>query len=342
MKPGIKDIADKVGVSKATVSIFLSDKDTRRVGPQTKEKILKVIEDMDYRPNAIARALSSNKTNIIPILVPYNDPIFKSTYADELLSGIQSVLHPQGYSMLFMPNQGRNSRDMVKNQMDNGLGYDGYILFGTRYCTLEDMTHNSDLLLRSGVPFSVVNMPEIDLDINQVMDVDPPESDAMEYLVRLGHKRIVLVVGREAAPETETALIGYRKTLHSAGLEAPDHNIIYGDYERDLARSLMIRRLESGEEFSAVYCYSDTMAAGVYEALQEYGLKIPEDVSVVGRNDSFFASLMSPSLTTVRRPVFETGARAAECVLRTINGSEDMRKILLKTTLIQRMSTAPY
>ncbi len=337
----IKDIAEKVGVSKATVSIFLSDNETRRVGNQTKQKILKAIEDLDYRPNAVARALSSNRTNIIAILIPYNGPIFRSTYVDELLSGIQSVLYPRGYSMLFMPTQGQSSPDMVKHQMDIGLGYDGYILFGTRYCTLEDMSGNSKLLLRSGVPFSVVNMPEIDLDINQVIDVDPPETDAMDYLIRLGHKRISLVAGREAAPETRTALDGYRKSLISAELEIHEQDILYCDYERDLARSLMTKRIGSGVDFTAVYCYSDTMAAGVYEALGNNGFEIPGDVSVVGRNDSFFASIMDPPLTTVRRPIFESGVRASECVLRAIDGADDKRKIFLKSTLIQRMSTAP-
>ena len=341
MKKGIREIAEKVGVSKATVSIYLSDKDTRRVGESTKAKIRQAVEELDYRPNAVARALSSARTNIVAILIPYNGPIYRSTYLDELLSGIQSVLYPKGYGMLFMPTQGDSSPDMVKNHLETGIGYDGYVLFGTRYCTLDDMTYNANLLLESGIPFSVVNMPEIDLDIDQVIDVDPPETDVTEYLIRLGHRRIVLMNGRREAPETQTALENHRNTLEKAGIEVRDSDILYGDYERDIARSLMIKRLEENLDFTAVYCYSDTMAAGVYEAIKSTGLSIPGDISVVGRNDSFFAGLMEPPLTTVKRPIFETGVRAAECVLRAIEGGAERRKVFLKSTLIQRTSTVP-
>ena len=341
MKKGIREIAERVGVSKATVSIYLSDNETRRVGEATKEKIRQAIDELDFRPNAMARALSSAKTNIIAILIPYNGPIYRSTYLDELLSGIQSVLYPRGYGMLFMPTQGDSSPDMVKNHLETGIGYDGYVLFGTRYCTLEDMTHNANLLLESGIPFSVVNMPEIDLDIDQVIDVDPPETDVPEYLIRLGHRRIILMTGRQEAPETRTALDNYRAAMEKAGIGVRESDILCGDYERDMARSLMIKRIEEDTDFTAVYCYSDTMAAGVYEAIKSAGLSIPGDVSVVGRNDSFFAGLMEPPLTTVRRPIYETGIRAAERVLRAIDGGAERRKVFLKSTLIQRTSTAP-
>ena len=341
MKPSIKDIAEQVGISKAAVSIYLSDPQTRRVGSRTKEKIRKAVNEMNYRPNAVARALSSSKTKIIGILIPYNSSIFRSTFADEMLSGIQSVLYPRGYSMLFMPAEGKSSRDMVANHLENGLGYDGYILFGTRFCTLDDMKHNAELMKSTHLPFVVVNMPEIDMEINQTLDMDPPETNVADYLLRLGHRQIVLVAGRENAPESRLAIENFKSSLESHGIETKIENILYGDYERDVARSVMLKRIDSGEDFTAVYTLADTMAAGIYEALKHYGLRIPEDVTVVGRNNSFFSNLMDPPLTTVSRPIFELGARAADSVLRTIDGAEDTRKVVLKTTLIQRTSSAP-
>ena len=337
----IQDIADRVGVSKASVSLYLKDQETRRVGADTKTRIQKTIEDLGYRPNAMARALSSAKTHIIGIMIPYNGPVFRSTFADELLSGIQSVLYPRGYSMLFMPTKGTNSRDMVRNQLDTGLGYDGYILFGTRFCTRDDMQHNADLMLQAGVPFAVVNMPAIDLPINQVTVADSPETDVTDYFLRNGHRDIVLMAGREDAPESDSAIAGYRAALKRVEVPFRDDLVVFGNYERDVSRSQLLAVIERGVAFSAVYALSDTMAAGAYEALADTGLSIPDDVSIVGRNDSFFANLMNPPLTTVRRPIFDVGTRSAECLLRTINGATDTRKIVLKASLIQRMSSAP-
>lgn len=339
--PGIKEIAEKVGVSKATVSIYLSDNETRRVGQSTKERIQQVVQELNYRPHAVAKALSSSKTRIIAILIPYNDPVFRSNYINELLSGIQSVLYANGYGMLFIPTAGKNSRDMVKNHLEQSFGYDGYILFGTRFCTLDDMTQNANLLLESGYPFSVVNMPEMNLDINQIIHLDPPETDGIEYLLGLGHRDIILMAGSKASPHSQLFIDGYRRAYSRRGLEIREANIIYGDFVMDLARSLMMKRIAAGVDFTAVYCLSDKMVAGVYEALKAEGLNIPGDVSVVGRNDPFNAALMDPPLTTVRCPVFEAGCQAAETALRTIDGDSDNRKIFLRSVLIQRTSTRP-
>lgn len=338
---GIKEIAEKVGVSKASVSLYLSDNETKRVGKSTKEKIRQVIQELSYRPHAVARALSSSKTRIIAILIPYNEPVFRSNYINELLSGIQSVLYSQGYGMLFIPTTGKNSRDMVKNHLEQSFGYDGYILFGTRFCTLDDMKHNANLLLESGYPFSVLNMPEIDLDINQIIHVDPPETDGIEYLLSLGHRDIILMAGARESPHSQIFLENYRRAYSMKGYEIRDANIIYGDYEMDLTRSLMMKRIAEGVDFTAVYCLSDKIAAGVYEALKAGGLNIPGDVSVIGRNAPFSAAHMHPPLTTVRCPIFEAGRQAVEIVLRTIDGAGDKRKIFLRSELIQRTSTRP-
>ena len=338
MAASLQDIAERVGVSSASVSLYLNDPETRRVGATTKQKIQDAIDELEYRPNAAARALASTRTRTVAVLIPWNGPIFRSTFVGELLAGIQSVLTPYEYGMLFLPAQGTESRDLAKKQLANGHGHDGYILFGTRYCSYDDMVHNVELMLRAGVPFSVVNMPEVNLPVNQVLLIDPTEGKSTEVFVRNGHRDIVLMVGRESAPESTEEVTAYRKTLSRAGLPFRKEFVVYGDYERTVAHSQMLRLIDSGVSFSAVGCVNDTMAAGVYEALGDRGIRIPDDVSVIGRNDSFFSSLLNPPLSTIRRPVFECGARAAECLLRTIDGAEDVRKIVLKSSFVQRTS----
>jgi len=132
----IKDIAIAVGISTASVSLYLKDSETTRVSSKTKEKIDQSIKDLKYRPNTIARSLVTNKTNSIGIMLPFQGSYFRSTFVNEVLSGIQSILFPKNYSMVFVPASGNDSRSMVKNHLAESSGYDGYILFGTRYCSL--------------------------------------------------------------------------------------------------------------------------------------------------------------------------------------------------------------
>ncbi len=107
-----------------------------------------------------------------------------------------------------------------------------------------------------------------------------------------------------------------------------------------VARSQILQALDRGVRFTAVYCLTDTMALGVYEGLAERGLAVPANVSVIGKNDSFFARFLSPPLTSVRVPMFEAGRLGAESLLRSIEGGEEPRKIFLKNELILRLSTA--
>jgi len=338
----IQDIADYVGVSKATVSIYLKDRNTSRVGQGTKEKIDEAVDKFNYRPNTIARSLSTRKSQSIGIMVPFNGSLYQSTFINELLSGIQSVLFPREYSMVFLPTTGENSHSMVLNQLDKGQGHDGLILFGTRYCTLQDMEKNVLELNKSGIPFVVVNMPQMDTVVNQVIFRDPPAANPVKYLIDQGHEKILLMAGREQDSESMDNLQLYRETMAQNGVESSDEMILWGDYEKDSAKSALLQYLgQYGGDFTAIYSLSDTMALGVYEALKEFGLKIPDDVSVIGRNDSFFASYMAPPLTTVKRQIFNEGKKAAEILLNTIETGRMGQIVLLDSTLSLRESTKP-
>jgi len=338
----IQDIADFVGVSKATVSIYLKDSGTSRVGQKTKDKIDEAVKKFNYRPNTIARSLSTMKSQSIGIMVPFNGSLYQSTFINELLSGIQSILFPRQYSMVFLPTTGEDSQSMVLNQLDKGQGHDGLILFGTRYCTLQDMENNVQELNKSGIPFVVVNMPQMDTPVNQVIFRDPPAANAVRYLIEQGHEKILLMAGREKDSESLENLTLYKETMSQSGLLPEDEMILWGDYEKDSAKSALLQYLGlKGCDFTAIYSLSDTMALGVYEALKEFGLKIPDDVSVIGRNDSFFASYMAPPLTTVKRQVFNEGKKAAEILLNTIETGRMGQIVLLDSSLSLRESTKP-
>jgi DNA-binding LacI/PurR family transcriptional regulator len=272
-------------------------------------------------------------------MVPFNGSLYQSTFINELLSGIQSVLFPRQLSMVFLPTTGEDSHSMVLNQLDKGQGHDGLILFGTRYCTQQDMEMNVQELNKSGVPFVVVNMPQMETEVNQVVFRDPASANPLKYLIEQGHKRILFMAGREQDTESINNLSLYRETLRESGIEIDESDILWGDYEKDSAKSSLLQHLQiKGKNFTAIYCLSDTMALGVYEALKESGLSIPDDISVIGRNDSFFASYMAPPLTTIKRQIFNEGKKAAEILLNTIETGRTGQLVLLDSSLSLRDS----
>lgn len=335
----LAQIAEKVGVSKTTVSIYLKDRSTSRLSQDTKDRIDKVVEELNYKPNVIARGLSNQSTRIVGIMIPYNGPLFHSSFVNEVLSGIQTELFRNGYSMIFLPTKGEDSPSMVKNQLEVAHGYDGLILFGTRYCTLEYLLHNVDQLLQSDIPFAAVNMPELDREINQVVMQTPPESNPIDYLIQSGHRQILLMVGRDNDPESCLTIESYKKTLEKYSIPFKPEYVLHGDFERDIARSEVVNTIRNNIPFTAVYSLSDMMAIGIYEALKSSTLSIPGDVSVIGSNDSFFARTMDPPLTTVRRQLLSVGVEAARSLLRTIQTGKRGRKVQLNNELILRSST---
>ena len=335
----IKDIAEKVGVSNTSVSKYLRDPNTTHVSAELKQKIDKAVEELHYRRNVIAQSLSSRKTNIISILIPFNAPFSRSTFLNELLSGLESIFLNNGYHMIFLATQGDDSTSVVKHQIAQGYGFDGAVLFNSRYCKEEDTEHNVKELQAAKVPFVVVNSPNLNLEINQVVFSTPESSSAVKFLLEQGHKRIVLMGGRNGTVVDSEEMQQYRLFHQQLGSELDDDLLLFGDYERGSAKGAMLHFLQKNIDFSAVYCLSDTMALGVYEALKEHGLKVPEDISVVGKHDSFFASYLNPPLTTVRVKIFEIGVKAAEILLDSIQHDAKPKKVFLDNELILRAST---
>ena len=335
----IKDIAAQVGVSTTAVSKYLRNPNTTHVSAELKQKIEHAIETLHYRRNVLARSLSSKESRIISILIPFNGPAFQSTFINELLAGLESVFARTGYHIFFPITPGADSATMVKNQIEHGYGFDGFVLFATRYCTLEHIQQNIEALTQTDFPFVVVNSPNLPYDVNQAVFSTPEASSAVKFLIDQGHTRIALVLGNPAAAMSAEEVQQYRDIHRKYGLDVDERLILDGAYERSNAKGAMFEFLRKGLTCSAVYCVSDTMALGVYEAIKESRLRIPEDISVIGKHDSFFANLLNPPLTTVRVKIFEIGVKAAEILVNAIQHASAPKKVFLNNELILRAST---
>lgn len=334
----IKDIAEKIGISSTSVSKYLRNPETKHVSAELKAKIDHAVEELQYRKHIASRNRLSEKKSI-GILIPYKAPFSKSTFLNELLSGLESVFLNTDYSMTFLPTKGDDSITMIKEQIKQGQDADGFVFFVTRYCIKEEMEANVRDLVNTNLPFVVVNSPNLDFDINQVIFTTPEASSAVNFLMDQGHQRVVFVAGREGTCNSDEELHHYIVCHQKRGLEFDENLILYGDYEGPIAKGAMLQFLQKKIEFSAVYCISDSMALGVYEALKEHGLRIPEGVSVIGKHDSFFSNYLNPPLTTVRVKMFEIGVKAAEILLDTIQHGAKPKKVFLDNELILRAST---
>lgn len=339
MAINLKEVAEKVGVSPSAVSLYFKDPETNRVGKAKKEQIRQVAEQLGYRPNVLARSLVSQKSHTICALIPMDEPYFRSQVVAEILAGAQTILFKKGYSLVFPPSSGQSSPEHIREQLRYSAGYDGFILFGTRKCSLAELQENVEELQRARKPFVVVNMEEMDYDINQVVHKTTVESSPIRYLLSLGHTRILLMSGLPNTPDSVEVLKRYHYFHEQQNLPVDDQLIVYGHYERVDAKMKIHKVLEQNIDFSAVYCIHDGMVLGVYEALSEKGVSIPEDISVIGKGDLYFEKHLSPPLTALRNQRYEEGVKSTELLLKTIESNEAPRKIYLENELILRSST---
>jgi DNA-binding LacI/PurR family transcriptional regulator len=338
----VKNLAARLGISKTALYLYIRDPETSRLGAETKRRIEETLGETRLLLNVNARNLSIGRSRAIAVLVPLDIPYFRNIMVSELLSGLQSVMFRRNYRLVFVPpamgSAESGSIGMLRDQAASVYGYDGCILFGTRACSATDMRENVEQMRKTTLPFVVLNMPAMDADINQVVAVTPRAASGTRFLLSMGHKRVLFMGGAAAAPDTEIELSEYRSLHGEFGLDYDEGLVRNGGYERATARSELLRALDEGRTFSAVFCLSDTMALGVYEAADDRRLGIPGDISVVGRDDAIFATAMRPRLTTVRIPAYETGKAAAELLLGSIEGGSPSRRLELQNELILRES----
>jgi DNA-binding LacI/PurR family transcriptional regulator len=342
----IKELSTKLGISRTALYLYFKDPSTPRVGEEMKRKIEAMIDGLEFFPNVNVQSLSRGVSRTIAILITLAAPHFRNTMINELLSGIQTILFARNYKMVFIPpaiiNPMDGSNGILREQVKAASGYDACILFGTRACTEKDLQMNVEYMLRTKIPFAAVNMPAFSYQINQVVNVTPRLSSGTKFLLSMGHRRILFMGGSPHAPDTIMALKEYTSLLEEYGIPIDERLILNGGYERAAAKSELLRVLSERIDFSAVLCLSDTMALGVYDAAADRGLKIPGDISVVGKDDAQFATVVQPRLTTIKVPAYETGKVAAQLVLTALEEQSHPRRIELDNELVIRESVAPF
>ena len=329
----IDDIARLSGVSKRTVSRVINSSPLVRTA--TREKVQSVIDALNYRPNVQARGLAARRSYLLGLIYDNRDPL----YTDEAQRGVLSVCHELGFELVIHPCD-KSSDTLTSEALGfvNRSNLDGVIV-------LPPVAENNDLagvLGKENIPY--VRLASIALDTaDRVVIANERSAVAAmaEYLVNLGHRRIGYIAGPEGRKSTRERLEGFCDAMEKLGCAACDEMIAQGAYTFESGVACARTLLERPDPPTAIFASNDEMAAGVMYTAQEMGVKVPEDLSVAGFDDSMLATRIRPSLTTIRRPVREMARLAATKLIASIDGREDDARVwvFLDPVLIIRDST---
>jgi LacI family transcriptional regulator, galactose operon repressor len=326
----IRDVARQAGVSVATVSRYINQ--NAPVSPEVAERLDKVMTGLRYVPHAAARHLASKKTRVVGLLLNnlHND------FFVPLLNGVEAVVRQKGYNLI-VATYHANSREHSQPPI-GPHNTDGLLVFS-------DGLVDDDLanLHKCGFPMVLVHRsPPAPLSIPSVTVENVHVTEQLvEHLVKVHGKRHILFL-RGPVDQKDSILreMGYRAALQANGIPVDENLIRNGDFERDIAYETMNDFLGNGKEvaFDAVFTGDDDAAIGVLRALHQHGLRVPEEVAVIGFDDLGFASFLNPPLTTVRAPTETVGRLAAARLFAILENQPANETVILPTEIIYRRS----
>ncbi|REK75638.1 LacI family DNA-binding transcriptional regulator [Paenibacillus paeoniae] len=329
MKVNIFDVARKSGLSVVTVSRVINNAGTVR--EKNRIKVLHAMQELGYSPSAAARSLARGKTGVIGIaIMTLND-----SFLDAVVKEINDKMAEHHYLLALYISQ-ENEKDM-HNAIFQEDRVDGMIVLSP----INEERYEQELT-RKNIPYVLVDNQQVDsLAPSVQIDNFRGGYEATKHLIDLGHVSIAHICGPDSFLSSKERVRGYKEAMAEAGLEP---RVEYGNFDIPSGYEIADRWMKTNTLPTAVFAGDDMMAFGVMDALKNNGLRIPDDVSVVGYDDQLFATQIRPWLTTVRQPVEWIGAQAIELLLKQIEHKEDIHDgvaehIKLQPELIVREST---
>ena len=328
----IWDIAHRSGVSIATVSRVLNGRPD--VSDATRERVMDSIRELGYVSNRHARALVSGRTSYIGFTVP------KVEHFLLILEGATEAIAEHDAHLVVCPTGYEHEREVSLLERLQRGGTDGALL------VLPSENVNDLLQLRRrDYPFVVID-PRFPLS-DEIPVVSTANilggRAATEHLISLGHRRIGAITGYANWCATIDRLAGYHSALITAGLQPSPKLIVTSDFTIDGGYQAAQSLLSLDERPGAIFAFNDDMAVGVLRAAQERGIRVPDDLSLIGFDDTKYARVVTPPLTTIRQPLAELGRAGVEVLYRILNGQQlDATRMELSTRLVVRASTARY
>jgi LacI family transcriptional regulator len=335
----IYDVAKAAQVSIAAVSLVMNDPKTPRVGAQKRKHILEIASKLGYSPSGLARALSRGSTKILGLVVPMRDPIFFNNFIASVLAGIQSCVMERGYHLMIYTHNTKTGR-VTKGELTQSRFVDGVIVLNTRLCSIHDMKDSIEDLNHAGIPFVMANCYAGDDEINYV-GIDDFELGrrGAEYLIDRGHSRIALISGASKSPMTPQLLNGFKEALVQSGKRFDPKLYFCSEYNPSVISGKIESWFKQPNPPTAIFCADGQMVPDVYQAIQDNGRRIPNDVAVLGREYAPVDTALAPQLTTFAIQPFEMGKKATELLIEAVQTrTGKVRRIYLDAPLIMRES----
>lgn len=330
----LEAVALDAGVSRATVSRVVNG--SKSVTPETRKVVERAIRRLGYVPNRAARSLVTRRTESIGLVIPepttrlFGDPFFP-----QLIRGINAVLGEADQVLVLLTPQSAHDEEKLGDYLVSGH-VDGAMLVSL---------HGADplpaFLAERGIPVVVGGRPTRGVGVD-VVDVDNVQGalQAVRHLIALGRRRIVTVTGPLDMAPAQDRLAGYRSALVEARIDQDPALELPGDFDQTIARESVERFIAAGGRFDAVFAASDAMAVGAMAAIRRAGLRVPQDVAVVGFDDSALALFSDPPLSSVRQPIEEMGREMARAMLAQLGTPRQVpRSVVLATELVVRGSS---
>jgi len=336
MPATIRDIAKRLGISVSTVSYALNG-GPRPVPEEVRQRVLEVARELDYRPNRLARSMVTGKTETIAVVPPVvTRNMLRSPYIHAMLSSIADAVGEHGYDILLHTSAApMDDVDLVQSLLSGKV--DGILLIAP--LSTSRVPHE---LRQRNVPCVVISARVEGLPC-VCADNATGIFAAMDWLYAQGHRRFGFVGGPSAFYDARQRLFAFRQYLTERRLPLHHEWLAEGDFTAQGAMASARTMLATSERPTAVLAANDETAAGILQAAQELGLRVPEELSVVGFDDTPFAQVLSPPLSTVRQPLEQMATEAVSMLVRWIERreqpAEEERK--LPTELVLRESTAP-
>lgn len=323
----ISDIAQKAGVSKATVSLVLNDKPIN-VSSGTRENILRISKELNYIPNSIARSLITNKTDTIGLILPdIVNPFFS-----EIARAIEDTAGKMNYNVMLCNSDSNSFKEEKYSKL-----LVSKLVSGSIFISGGNSQKSLEILRDNGIPVVLVDRY-----------VEPSKGysgvfcsnregiyEAVEYLHKKNRKNIALITGSMSLETSKLRLQAYREITEN--LKMYNENLVCeGNYSVEGGVNSTEKLLELNDKIDAIIYCSDVMALGGIKVLKRKKLKVPKDISVVGYDDISFCEYVEPELTTIRQPIYDMGKEAFRLLIQIINGEAKEKKISFKSKLIIR------
>jgi LacI family transcriptional regulator len=327
----IYDVARRAGVSITTVSHVLNG--TRYVTDETKVRVLQAVEEFNYRPSSLARALVLQETRTIALIVPDNiNPFFA-----ELARGVESISFTAGYNAILCNSDHDIKKERAYLDMLISKRVDGVI-----YITADTHADQLQSLIASKMPLVTFDRDYEGIDAILLDNLDGG-CTAARHLIDLGHRRVACIGGPDTGTRSGDRVRGYQQALLECGIAVEPELLAIGDWSFQSGMDAARQFLALSAPPTAIFACNDVMATGAMSYLQRTGVRVPEDVSVIGFDNIALAGFTSPPLTTVALPILQLGQQLAQILLDRLNGQlpQPAQRIMLRGELLVRGSTAP-